>query len=251
MSPENLGAEATPQGASTDAGSVSLEQLLESSDFVPSDEQLGLGGEGDEGETTKVDVKEEVKDVKEEREEKEETKEGEEKKEAKTVPLAALHEERERRKELTKRLEESERQHATEIGTLTERINIILNSLQQQQTDRTQQTQQQKDIAELPDFIRSYAAANPYAQEKEILDAFFREEPTNYLNWQNQRILKAQEAIAERNKLQDEQERARTQFNNFMGEYRNNVNTFTAENADFPSAYNFLLNQRQQELTVM
>jgi DNA-binding transcriptional MerR regulator len=36
-----------------------------------------------------------------------------------------------------------------------------------------------------------------------------------------------------------------------MGEYRNNVNTFTAENADFPSAYNFLLNQRQQELTVM
>ncbi len=221
-----LGESPAPQAGLTEQGAAPLEEYLGEDEKAPSDAELGA----EAGAETEIKPEEEKK-------------EDEVKPEQKVVPLAALHEERERRKELSKRLEEAELRNAAERAKLEERVNIILGSLQPKP--------EQPPAADLPPFIRQYMAANPGATEQEVVNVFFQEEPTNYLKWQGEIVAKRQEELAEQARKQDEVAQVQTQFTNFVRAYKAQSEEFAAKTPEFPLAYNFLLKQRDQELQYM
>lgn len=162
---------------------------------------------------------------------------------AKLVPLAALHEERERRKELSAKLDETTRQSAAEMGKLQERINIILGAIQQATTA--------PEPSDDPIFIQQFMSANPGISKEQASNAFYQEEPANYLKWQQENIAKEQASLRDQQIQQQTVSKTQEQFQNFVGIYQTQAQEFSAKTPDFKEAYNFLLSNRNSELQQM
>ena len=162
---------------------------------------------------------------------------------AKLVPLAALHEERERRKELSAKLDETTRQSAAEMGKLQERVNIILGAIQQASTP--------PEPSNDPIFIQQFMAANPGISKQQAEEAYYREEPANYLKWQQEIILKKQAELDGTAQQTQQQTQQQQQMQNFVSNYQTQAQDFAAKTPEFKEAYNFLLSNRDAELQQM
>lgn len=162
---------------------------------------------------------------------------------AKLVPLAALHEERERRKELAAKLDETERRTAKEMGTLQERVNIILGAIQQATAA--------PGPSDDPIFVQQFMAANPGVSKQQAEEAYYREEPANYLKWQQEIIAKKQEELSGQNQQTQQQTQQQQQFQNFVATYQAKSAEFAVKTPEFKKAYNFLLTNRDAELQQM
>lgn len=163
--------------------------------------------------------------------------------EQKKVPLAALHEERERRKELSAKLEESDRRHTADMAKLQERTNIILQSLQQ--------AMEPPKGSDDPLFIQQFMAANPGVSRETAEEAFLNEEPNNYLKWRQDRLQKEHGELVQRAHKQDQQIKAQQEFGNFVAAYQTQATEFTTATPDFKDAYGWLMQHRDKELVTL
>lgn len=159
------------------------------------------------------------------------------------VPLAALHEERGKRKELAAKLEETTLRSAAEMAKLTERTNIILQAIQQ----ATAEPQGSKD----PLFIQQFMAANPGVSKEQAEEAFLKEEPNNYLKYRQDQLAEQHKVLEQRTAKQDEAAKSQEQFSNFMMAYQAKTTEFASQTPDFREAYTFLLTNRDAELQQM
>lgn len=172
------------------------------------DDILGREPEIDESEN---ETKEEEKKPEDKKEEPAATELKEEEPEKKVlVPHGAFHEERERRKELQKKLAEQEERSKT----LEDRQNKILEAL---------------------------AARNTPVQEQEYIDPLAKIE--SELQQVKTTIQKSAAQIEEDNKNKEKEAK-------FFNRYRASVDAYTKDAPDFKEAYNYLIESRAKELSV-
>lgn len=138
-----------------------------------------------------------------------------EEKDTRTVPLGALHEERQRRKELQQEVRQArERQQRME-----QRFEEFVQRIQQPQ------------------------------QPEQPQGPGFEDDPATYLRNQNERLaeqLNQQGAYLQQQANQQQQVQA---ANNLVGRYRSDSMAYAKENPDFPDAYNHVSNARMAMYT--
>ncbi len=161
----------------------------------------------------------------------------------KLVPLAALHEERERRKELSAKLEETTLKSARDMATLQERVNTILQAVQQQM-------EPPKEV-EGPLFVKQFMAANPGVSLRDAEEAYYAEEPNNYLRYKQNQLEQHQSTLAQVAQQQAQSDRVQEQFANFVNAYQGQAAEFKSQMPDFQTAYNFLMSNRDAELQTL
>lgn len=127
---------------------------------------------------------------------------------AKTVPYAALHEERQRRKEAA--------EQAAQMRERMARMEAVFERFQQQQTP----------------------------QEPEVT---YDDDPAEYLRRQQARTGETLENISRRLAYEDQQRQHAAQINNLVSEYRSQAVEFKSQRPDFPAAYKHLLESRKAE----
>lgn len=128
---------------------------------------------------------------------------------------AAMHEERERRKEIQKELE-NQRKLAEDAIQRTKRIE-----------DTWQQLVQRANQPQPPNFD---------------------EDPLGALQFENQRIKQELENQKKYNEDRAQYEQQQQQFNNFKNDYLQICNEFAKQNSDFWDAYNYVDQNRRSEL---
>lgn len=160
----------------------------------------------------------------------------------KLVPLAALHEERERRKELAAKLEEADRRNVAERAKLDERLNIIMQSLQQQTTPQAPTE---------PQFIQQFMEANPGVSKEQAEAAWLEDEPTNYLKWKQEELAKQVTAIQQQAGEQAETTKKQTEYQQFVSAYQAKSAEFAQKTPEFKEAYNFIVSNRDRELQIL
>lgn len=141
-------------------------------------------------------------------------------KETKVVPYAALHEEREKRKELSAKLEEADRRTtatlAAQEAKFAERFNMLVESLKKP-----------PEPEEIPDYD---------------------EDPVAYMKWKQDQQGKDLEAVKHYNAQQAQASQVQEQLNRFFGSYRASAQDFSQNTPDFTNAYNYLIQHRDKEL---
>lgn len=134
-----------------------------------------------------------------------------EKKEDKKVSLAALHEEREKRRALKARLEEMEKTHLKLEGSVKELLSKM----------------------------------HP-GQEENVPS--IDEDPLAAIEYQNKKLSERIAQLEEAKKNNDEALRANDEFKDFITKYQSQAKEFAETKKDFKDAYNFLIEGRKNEL---
>ncbi len=187
MAAENTAGAETAAGAATGETEATLEQM-----------QADEAGEATGGGTTKEPA-EPTEKVKEE----------------KVVPLAALHEERNARKELQRQVAERDRKHAEQLELVNRRLEILANPQRQVQ---------------VPDKV---------------------EQPVDYLDHQLQELRAQNKAILDRDQERDQQSQNQAAYQRVAQAVVHQRTAFEKEAPDFGDAITHLNSVRTRQLVML